>query len=341
VNFLPLLFRYSLIKDLIFGLLRFLVVALLISCSSTHKADKIRGFNLEAPPMEVGMEEMHPIREGHADWVALVPYGYTPNGSSKVYYDSPNQWWGERPRGIREMIRSAKSLGFKVMLKPQVWIPGNWVGDYYPEDRPTWENSMLEFVMNQAKLAAEMEVDLFCLATEYKSMSIKHPAYFEILIDSVRQVYRGELTYAANWDEYEQIAFWEKLDYIGVNAYFPLSLEARPELGELEEAWGAVLPKLEAMSVSHGKPILFTEFGYRSVEGAAGRQWELDDRPFNAEVQSVAFRAFFNEAWSVPWCAGGFIWKWRFFDGAGGEGDRSYSPQGKPAMEVIRKAYRE
>jgi hypothetical protein len=153
-------------------------------------------------------------------------------------------------------------------------------------------------------------------------------------------VHKGKLTYAAEWDEYEQSTFWEKLDYIGVNAYFPLSSATVPEVAVLHSSWDRVLPNLEALSDEYGLPILFTEYGYRSVEGAAGKQWELDDRPFNETAQALAYDAFFEKVWITPWCAGGFVWKWRFFEGAGGTGDRSYTPQGKRAMEVIRKAYR-
>lgn len=323
-------------------LLRGMILLSLISiysCGSVVREKKICGFNLESPPMEIGKKELAPLIGINSDWVAVVPYGYTPKGSSKVYYDSPFQWWGERPEGVREIIAAAKSLNRKVMLKPQVWIPGNWVGDFYPEDRKTWEESMREFVMEHAYMAEDLGVELFCLATEYKSLATEHPDFFEVLIDSVRSVYSGKLTYAANWDEYELITFWDKLDYIGVNAYFPLSASAVPPEEELSKAWEVVLRDLESVSNANGLPILFTEFGYRSVEGAAGRQWELDEKPFNEESQAKAFTAFFDHAWKAPWCAGGFVWKWRFFENAGGQGDRSYTPQGKKALEVIKKAY--
>ncbi|MEM6723389.1 MAG: hypothetical protein AAF598_05080, partial [Bacteroidota bacterium] len=42
------------------------------------------------------------------------------------------------------------------------------------------------------------------------------------IIRSARQHYTGELTLAANFDNYREISFWDELDFIGINAYFPL-----------------------------------------------------------------------------------------------------------------------
>ena len=324
------------------GLSRLLILACLLSlwsCFATRSGDKIRGFNLESPPMEIGEDEMNEIKISKANWVAIVPYGYTPRGESKVYYDSPFQWWGERKEGVVEMIKSAKSSGFKVMLKPQVWIPGSWVGDYLPESMDVWEKSVTEFTLVQASLAQEQRVDIFCFATEYKIIATEYPEVFRRLIKSIRQVYDGKLTYAANWDEYEQVPFWSDWDFIGVNAYFPLVQNKVPTATQLEKAWEPKIQKLNELHQRYQKPILYTEFGYRSVEGAAGNQWEVESNPFNQDAQSVAFQSFFANAWDQPWCAGGFIWKWRFFDDAGGLNDKSYSPQGKKALDVIKGAY--
>ena len=53
-----------------------------------------------------------------------------------------------------------------------------------------------------------------------------------------RAVYKGKLTYAANWDgEFEEVAFWDALDVIGVQAYFPLTEERVPSVTKLTQAW--------------------------------------------------------------------------------------------------------
>jgi hypothetical protein len=80
------------------------------------------------------------------------------------------------------------------------------------------------------------------------------------------------VTYAANWDAYERTPFWDDLDLIGVDAYFPLSSDPDVSVGELVEAWEPVVSDLRTFAIRHDRPILFAEFGYRSVEGAAGEQ---------------------------------------------------------------------
>lgn len=91
------------------------------------------------------------------------------------------------------------------------------------------------------------------------------------LIAEVRQLYGGRLTYAANFDQYEAVGFWDDLDLIAVNAYFPLRRHYLPGLGGaelaalLESRWSVVLGRLEAFRRRVGLPrhrFLFTELGY-------------------------------------------------------------------------------
>ena len=313
---------------------------MLFGCSATTIYDsKVKGFCLESPPMKVAQSQMKELIKINAEWVAVIPYGYTSPGESRVVYDSEFQWWGERYDGATELIQSAKAEGLKVMLKPQVWIPRMWVGDFYPDDMAAWEESMTAFTLDFAQLADSLGVEIFCLATEYKRLTIERPEYFECLIRAVRGVYDGQITYAANWDEYTSITFWDKLDFIGVNAYFPLSEKESPTEEELRTSWSEISLPLAMMSLEVGKPVLFTEFGYRSIQNTTEKPWEHNRADFEPTTQSTAFSALFNSVWREPWMAGGFIWKWRFFEEAGGHGDASYTPQGKPAMKVIQEKF--
>jgi len=56
-------------------------------------------------------------------------------------------------------------------------------------------------------------------------------------------------------------------------------------------------------------------------------------------LQKLAFQAIFEALWDKEWLAGGFVWKWEFENGAGGKDNLKYTPQGKPALEAITKAY--
>lgn len=117
------------------------------------------------------------------------------------------------------------------------------------------------------------------------------------LIDGVREHYAGPLTYAANFDQYHEIGFWQHLDVIGINAYFPLrehflDQELGPQAHQLEgEARAEVLrPRLEAgwrkvfddIDTFRGEqnieelPIVFTELGYTPRRDGTLAPWAGD-----------------------------------------------------------------
>ncbi len=64
------------------------------------------------------------------------------------------------------------------------------------------------------------------------------------------------------------------------------------------------------------------------------------DEKVNMIAQKNAYEAFFHTFWNEPWVAGGFFWKW--FDANTHSSvplEKDYSPQEKPAAEVIKKWY--
>jgi hypothetical protein len=324
-------------------LLPLLIVALWSNCLNGQGVlEKIEGVSLESPPFELSAQDFNDLLSTNANWLAVIPYGFSPADHPKVTFNSERQWWGERVEGASKMVNLAKESGYQVMMKPQVWIFRGWVGDYGFEtdaEWEDWENSYKNFILTFARLSDSLQVDLFCLGTEYKRATGQRPQFWFDLIDSVRKVYKGKITYAANWDEYENIPFWDKLDYIGVDAYFPLSLNDTPEISELLLNWLPLKARMKTLSDSLEMPILLTEFGYRSVDGAAGKQWDLNSKPFNEEAQRRAYLALFESLWTESWIAGGFFWKWRFRMENHKEEDRSYSPQNKPAMKIIQSVY--
>jgi hypothetical protein len=60
----------------------------------------------------------------------------------------------------------------------------------------------------------------------------------------------------------------------------------------------------------------------------------------NLEAQVNGLRAIHNLFWKEDWFAGGFIWKW-FHDHekVGGVNNNRFTPQNKPAENVIRELY--
>lgn len=311
------------------------------------KIDKMGGLTLVAPPKPFVKNPMIDIQKVNADWIAVIPYGFTRPNEPKVSFNINWQWWGEKKEGVVKSIQLAKAAGINVMLKPQIYVPGDWTGTLdFNSDKEweNWEKGNTEYTLSMAKLAEAEKVELFCFGTEFKNAIKQRPEYWVNLIRQVREIYKGKLTYASNWDNYHNIPFWSELDYVGINAYFPLSTTKTPTKEELLNYWKPVVKAMEDFQCTVDKPIIFTEFGYLSVDACASKTWELENKiksiDINETAQAIALDALFTTFWKKNWWSGGFLWKW-FPDMQGHEGypDKDYTPQGKEAEKVVKHWY--
>ena len=103
------------------------------------------------------------------------------------------------------------------------------------------------------------------------------------LIAEVREVFHGPLTYAANFDQYHEVGFWDALDTMGINAYFPLrqtlhEVDAR-ELSEIQtQGWEEIFEGIADFQEKENleKPVVFTELGYTRRRGSTLEPWAGD-----------------------------------------------------------------
>jgi hypothetical protein len=317
---------------------------------SAFAQPKINGVALEAPPKEVDESWTIGVKQINANYVAVIPFGFSREGNASVGFNYDRQWWGEKEIGTRVNIKQAKENKLKVMLKPHLWIAGSgWVGEFgfeTDDEWELWEKELTEYILFYARIAEEMDVEIYCLSTELKRSVNERPEYWINVISEVRKVYKGKLTYCSNWDNYENVTFWDKLDYIGISGYFPLVEKATPSVAELKLAWVGVKEKLEKTSKSVNRPILFTEYGYRNIDFATWKAWEVEYKKngaehVNNEEQVNAYQALYESLWHEKWFAGGFLWKWYLretrFDP---QQNTDWTPQNKPVEKVIREAYR-
>ena len=306
---------------------------------------RINGVNLVATNDPLTSDDLNNLTRVNPNWVAIVPYAFSQNGLPGVNFNYRRQWYGERTRGAIEAIVTAKEFGYKVMIKPHVWVRGEgWPGEFKLEgedDWQKWEDEYTRYVLRYAGIADSLDADLLCIGTEFREAVKARPEYWLKLIDKVKKIYSGDLTYAANWDNYREVQFWDQLDYIGIDAYFPLTEAKQPEVVDLRNAWKPHQEELLSISEDLGKQILFTEYGYRSVEFCTKGPWEsAGDRPVNMVAQKNAYEALYQTFWYQPWFAGGFLWKWHpDHENAGGVADRKFTPQNKHAQHVVAKWY--
>ena len=276
------------------------------------------------------------------------------------------------------LIDSLQQRNVEVLLKPHVDVlDGTWRGLIQPQNVDLWFAEYRAFITHYARIARDHDVGIFAIGTELESLSgSEHLGSWLEVIGEVRAIYDGSLTYAANWDAFSQarslelagkldpgggfdlervgrgfqeVSFWEFLDYVGINAYFPLSDEDAPSLPELIAGWTDYrgvfgrhdwLAEIEELHDAVGKPALFTEIGYPSCSGSTAEPWSSCEPAagdvLDEELQARAYEAAHRALESRPWLAGLFWWNWYPWSDAGGRCDLGYTPQNKLAEEVLR-----
>ena len=316
------------------------------SCAS-QVHEKINGVSFVASREAVAQEHVQEVMNIHANHAAVMPFGFIRNPENpEVVFDTERQWHGETKKGAKQYIELLHKNGIKVLLKPQIWIwKGIFTGSLEMKSEEDWqkfETSYEKFILNYAELASETEVDIYCIGTELEKFVTNRPEFWKELIVKIKKVYKGKLTYAANWDEYKRTPFWQDLDYIGIDAYFPLCEHKTPTVAQCREGWKRHKPEIEQLSKAENKQILFTEFGYRSTDQTAWKPWLVDrhENPVNMEGQVNATTAIFEEFWEEDWFAGGYVWKWFInHKESGGANDNRFTPQNKPAQDIIKEYY--
>lgn len=232
-----------------------------------------KGVSYVSPSSPVGVETFTPIVDVNANSVSIIPFGFVYSGDSIIYYNEPFQWWGEKDEGVIALINYAQTKGLKVMVKPQIWmLDGVFTGDFSLNTETQWssfETIYKNYIMHFANIADSMNCELFSIGTEFKTFVEERPQFWSDSIDSVRTVFSGDLTYAENWDAFQNFPHWNQLDYIGIDAYFPLSNASTPTVQECIDGWAPHLTSIASVQDQAGIPVIFTEFGYRSRDYSA------------------------------------------------------------------------
>ena len=297
-----------------------------------------------------------PLIQNNIEWITMVSWGFqddidsplvTHHSGDTIYMLRHDSSWVHR-------IKLAREAGFKVFFKPHLWLDtpseGKWRSDIFPsndEDWEIWQATYRDFILRYAKVAERAQADMFCIGTEFSRLSLEKPDFWRKLIQDIRKAYSGKIIYAANWyNEFENITFWDDLDFIGIQAYFPLVENVNPSVEQISNGWNKYIPAMEAIYKKYDRKIVFTEMGYRSTFSSAIKPWEWEenasslDHSFSAETQANCYEAFFNTVWPKDWFAGVHIWQLRSDFIENKERDKlDFTPQGKPAEDVIARNF--
>lgn len=330
-------------------ILGLLLTFLCLACSAgLYVPYKINGVSFVASRIPVDTTHTRPLVNINANATAIMPFGFIKDLTEpEIIYDTERQWFGETKAGAKQYIETLRKDHISIMVKPQLWVwKGEFTGLIKMESEADWkrlESSYSNFILHYAELAEEVNAEVFCIGTELEEFIKNRPDYWKQLIKEIKTVYKGKLTYAANWDEFWDTPFWSELDYIGIDAYFPVSDQATPSVEDCLKGWEKHKQGLKTFSETLDRPILFTEFGYRSVDYTAKEPWRYDRSmtSVNLEAQDNATKALFMAVWDEDWFAGGYLWKWFIdHDNVGGVEDNQFTPQNKPVEQTIKQFYK-
>ena len=325
-----------------------LLAFLFIGCAAaSYNPYKINGVSFVASGNAVDTTHTKPLVNINANAAAVMPFGFIKDKNHpEIIHSAKRQWFGETKAGVKQYIDILRKDHMSIMIKPQIWIwHGEFTGLLKMNTEADWkllEDSYSSFILDFAELAEEVDAEVFCIGTELEEFIKNRPSYWHYLIKEIKLVYKGKLTYAANWDEFWHTPFWDELDYIGIDAYFPVSNMQTPTIDDCIKGWEKHKQGLKDFSEKLDRPVMFTEYGYRSVDYTGKEPWKYDRSmtTVNLEAQNNATQALFDAVWKEDWFAGGYLWKWFIeHEKVGGLEDNQFTPQNKPAEAILKVHY--
>jgi hypothetical protein len=247
---------------------------------------------------------------------------------------------------LLKLIQEAHASGLAVLVKPHLKIINgetpDWPGYMEITDWGAWFEAYGAFVLHYANLAEGEGVEHLSLGNELGNNCTAQTAHWRALIQDVRAVYSGQLSYHDNTFSYEGSAaqFWDDLDYIGVNLWAPGSgafdvpENTYPDVDTMVRVLDSQLAKtLDPVAEKYDKPVVITEFGTSNYDGSNTGFWEYSGPTDNGE-QASFYEAGLRAFASRPFIQGVIIWAYDWEESTPPE-RQTMSPLDKPAEDLL------
>ena len=257
------------------------------------------------------------------------------------------------------------------------WRPDH--PDHQPFVAEFWE-TYTEQAVHFARIAETEGVRMFSLGTEVDRLfrtrsGGRWPNHFSqeltTMVERVRQVYSGLLTYDMHYDAIVSSDFfgpgsnhlWQdlNLDVVGISAWFPL-VDAQPSqvssVQRLEARYEEVFRQylIPLAENNPDRPIAFLEYGAVDSVGTPANPGAVDFQPLEfsdadgngiddgQETQANMFQALLNTMAKYPGVLDGIFWWGNLISSdedwaAGPGGVRDHSFRGRLSEEVVRSTY--
>ena len=241
---------------------------------------------------------------------------------------------------LRHAIALAKSQGLRVLFKPGILIQETGIAlDVRMQSEADWQSFFDSYgaaMVHWAELSEETGVDYFAVGTEMSGTQQRETEWRQ-LIQDVRAVYSGPLTYCANSGSETGVTWWDALDAIGVDAYYPLVVSENPTVEQIKTAWTPYVTLLDGLAKKWGKSIIFTEAGYTSQNMSLRTPWgDRSDQPIDLQEQADGYQALLETFSDKPWWQGVFWFHQSAAPVEGGIAGQLWEIDGKPAENVLR-----
>ncbi len=295
-------------------------------------------------PTRKSGESLDLLRKMGVTWVASIPYGFMRAASAPRLHYPGHDIGGESDESLFALAADARAKGMKVMIKPQIWINhASWPGKINFSTDQDWNKFMDSYenwIVHYAIISELTRAGLLCIGTEMVQCTLKKPDRWRKLIARVRQVYHGPLVYASNYGkEFEELTFWDSLDYIGLDNYYAIRTSEKQGVPEMKQAFIRQKEKIRSVALRFNKPLLFTEIGYMANGGAGMGARESDFSDYNETLQAECYRLAMETYWKEPWFSGMYWWKWFSNPEDQGKEADTHSPHGRAAQAVLRQWY--
>jgi hypothetical protein len=235
---------------------------------------------------------------------------------------------------VMYLIDIIHESGLKVILKPMVdVIDGTWRAhinffDFEVPTEPTWKewfSSYTDFQLHFARIAAKKNVDIFIIGCEMVQAD-KRDNEWRMLIEEVRKIYSGSVTYNSDKYQEDKVKWWDACDIISSSGYYP------------HDKWEEQLQRIEKVVQHFRKPFFFAETGCMNVKGAMNRpnKWKETGRRSDDD-QATFFQSMFEACDKFKFVRGYGIWEWPISLALAKK--VGYCPYKKKAEKIIRSYF--
>jgi hypothetical protein len=307
---------------------------------------------------EAGRAAIRKLKDLGVDTLAVFPEVSMPD------IKKPGFTFGHQDAELRAFLKAVKAEGMATFVLPRIESPAffqpphPWRADIAmadPADWPRFHEDFTKLVRHYGKLAREEGAAIFGIGLEYRAAVKEHPDAWRAIARAAKEAFGGPITYSANWDDYDQVTWWDAVDLIGIGAYFELLDDGladgathemrakqelpRPTLSAIVDGWKPIKAQLKAFSEKYQRPIFFTEVGYTTFVDTAYHPWMWQsERAVDPTQQALCYRALFKTFAGETWWKGACLW--RFYTDPSAVEKWNYSPQGHEAEQIMRAAYR-